>query len=138
MLGAIGLFGLILLLGGCTNAKIMTNEEIAADPRLAVVHQEFIRAVADTKADPANTWHAGWFGNSIVNFWGGSQKGLCYHWQQRIYAATRHRIESIGLAATGVMINRGDGGEHHCVLVFDPKVIDKQDLLTQPMPPAML
>jgi len=125
---------LALLLSGCTNAKIMTEDEIAADPRLAIVHQEFIRAVDDTHAHPTQTWHAGWLGNSIVNFWGGGQKGLCYHWQQQIYALTRHRIESLGLAATGVMINRGKGGEHHCVLVFDPRVIDEQNLLTQPMP----
>ena len=34
----------------------------------------------------------------------------------------------------GIMMNRAEQGEHHCVLVYDPTVIDEEDLLTQPPP----
>ncbi|MGQ0626776.1 MAG: hypothetical protein ACT4PL_01590, partial [Phycisphaerales bacterium] len=39
-----------------------------------------------------------------------------------------------GGQATGVQINRGRPGEHHAVIVYDPRKVAHDDLLTQPLP----
>jgi len=74
-------------------------------------------------------WHSGWLGNIMINALGGSNRGLCHHWQQRVYDGVQPTVSRLGWHAEGVVINRRTYFEHHAVLVYDPQEVSNTDLL---------
>lgn len=86
-------------------------------------------AIRKVQESTAETWHSGWWGNMQVHAFGGSHRGLCYDWQEIIYRAIAPVAASEGWGSVGIAMNEGRSGEHHAVVVFDPRRVAKGDLL---------
>jgi len=84
-----------------------------------------LRAYEDTvsraHADSNRSWQNGRLGNLTVNLEGGTNVGLCYHWQEIVYVGIQKSVKTTGWRAVGIAINEGNFLEHHAVLVYDPK-----------------
>ncbi|MGQ0628425.1 MAG: hypothetical protein ACT4PL_10045, partial [Phycisphaerales bacterium] len=96
------LLSLTGLAAGCSSAQPLSPEQIAAQPPLPLIDAALRRTVRDAFEHADESWHSGWFGNTIVNLWGGNNLGLCWQWQQRVYAGVRRTTVDAGWQATGV------------------------------------
>lgn len=106
----------------------------AADPpQLHEIQRAFVRVVEATESGEAS-WHSGWHGNVMVNVFGGRNQGLCWQWQQMVYEGVVNTVGAVGWDATGVALDTGTGSEHHAVLVWDPRKIKREDILTARRP----
>ncbi len=111
--------GLIAACAGCGSAPL-SRDVIDADPQLRIIHAALERTVNDALASEDASWHAGWLGNALVHVAPGDHFGLCFHWQDRVFAGVRSTAEAIGWRITGVGAAMGLAREHHVVLVYDP------------------
>ena len=106
------------------------------DPALQKIHQAFTKTVTTALNDPNEDWTSGWLGNMWVNFHEGKQRGLCYQWKYRIHAGVKSTVYEQGWQLTSIVINKGADGEHHAVVVYDPRQLHANQLLkassTQP------
>lgn len=127
-------YGLLLLtllaLGGCVILPI--QHDAIEDPALLEIRTAFAQTVEQALNDPEQQWTSGWLGNMWVNFHGDNNRGLCYEWKYRVHAGVKDTVARIGWQATGIVINEGAEHEHHAVIVYDPKRVSEQDLLTAP------
>ncbi|MBT8486015.1 MAG: hypothetical protein HKO59_01025 [Phycisphaerales bacterium] len=120
----------ILILGGlvgCGHGPIPATR--IEDPALLAIHEAFDACVQEARDAPDLRWHSGWLGNIWVNSFGEHNRGLCYEWQDWVYACVSPTVEAVGWKATGVAINMETGNEHHAVLVYDPLRVDEALLL---------
>ncbi len=118
---------LALTAEGC--ASRMSSSEIAANPELGAIRVAFSDVVVAAHNDPELPWYSGRFGNAIVNLRGHDHMGLCYHWQELIYQELLPTVEAIHWNATGIAINVEMPGEHHAVVIWDPAVASREDLI---------
>lgn len=124
------LAGLLLagfgLVGGCADRTISVEE--MREPQLRAIHAAMVRTIERAEADSTVKWHCGWTGNIAVNA-SETDLGLCYQWRDLIWEGVYDTVKQQGWDATGVTISRGTWLEHHGVLVWDPKVITRDQLL---------
>ncbi len=107
---------------GCGTPAPLGPAELAAEPReLLAIHAAFEAAIAAAEADPVVSWHSGRLGNLRVNVLGGDHAGLCWHWQELVFRGVAPVAADLGWAAVGIGLNVGRSGEHHAVLVYDPR-----------------
>jgi hypothetical protein len=123
-----GLLAMLVLLASCSAVPLRPGQ--LHSPALRIIHAAFQRTVEAAHDDPDIEWHSGWLGNMWVNFWKGDNRGLCYQWQQLVYNGVAPAARRAGWDATGIVINGGTRHEHHAVLVFDPKEVRRDALLT--------
>ena len=116
-----------LLLTACVALPI--ERENIKEPALQKIHQAFSQTVHEALNDPEEDWTSGWLGNMWVNFHEGRQRGLCYQWKYRVHAGVKSTVLAQGWQLTGIVVNKGADGEHHAVVVYDPKRIKTQQLL---------
>lgn len=109
----------VLLGAGCAAAPL-SRERVESDLQLRIIHAALKRTVDEAFASTDATWHAGWLGNALVHVAPGDHFGLCFHWQDRVFAGVRSTAEGIGWRITGVGAAMGQAREHHVVLVYDP------------------
>jgi len=100
------------------------------DPALQNIQHAFSKTVTKALNDPNEDWTSGWLGNMWVNFHEGKQRGLCYQWKYRVHAGVKETVHAQGWQLTGIVINQGADGEHHAVVVYDPKQIQEEKLLS--------
>jgi len=122
------LFSLCLLLSACVVTPL--ERDNINDPALQKIHQAFAKTVHDALNDPDEDWTSGWLGNMWVNFHEGRQRGLCYQWKYRIHAGVKDTVLSQGWQLTGIVINQGEDGEHHAVIIYDPKKMTPENLVS--------
>jgi len=115
------LLSLCLLLNACVVLPL--ERDNINDPALQKIHHAFATTIDDAFNDPNENWTSGWLGNMWVNFHEGTQRGLCYQWKYRIHAGVKETVLSQGWQLTGIVINQGKKGEHHAVIIYDPKKI---------------
>lgn len=123
---ALGLLAVLFGLAGCVTDPV--DVASTGEPALLEIHAAFDRAIARAADDPSLHWHSGHVGNAWVNFWGANNRGLCYHWQERIYVEVRPTVERVGWKVCGVSVNRYTDNEHHAVLVWDPDRVARAEI----------
>lgn len=115
-------------LSGCASTRPIDIRSTNHDELARIAHA-LDETIDQTHADPNTRWHSGWTGNVVVNWFEGSQRGLCYQWRDAVYDGVADDCEAIGWEAWGITINRDVKGEHHAVLVFDPALGTVQRVL---------
>jgi hypothetical protein len=100
------------------------------NPALLEIKTAFSKTVEETLNDQEQQWTSGWLGNMWVNFHGDNNRGLCYEWKYRVYTGVKETVQRVAWRATGIVINRGVKHEHHAVIVYDPKQVTAEQLLT--------
>lgn len=118
---------LCLSLTACVTQPLQPDN--IRDPALQQIHQAFAKTVAEALNDPNENWTSGWLGNMWVNFHEGKQRGLCYQWKYRIHAGVKSTVLAQGWQLTSIVINKGADGEHHAVVVYNPKYLQPKQLL---------
>ena len=117
----------LLVLAGCSPAPLRQAE--IKEPELRAIHTALEQAVDTADGDQELSWHSGWLGNILVNLFGGDNLGLCYHWQEWTYQTMYPAVRETGWDLCGIAINVDWSGEHHAVLVWDPRRAARVDLL---------
>ena len=120
------------VLAGCHD-PLKVEDAAAQAPQLAKIHAAFERTVRNAHNDPNVEWRAGWIGNLQVNWEESGTYGLCHHWQDIVYDGVIDTMQEVGWEATGIRINHDTGNEHHAVLVYDPNLMRRDEIL-QRMP----
>lgn len=125
----LALLAWVLSAWGCIPPSIprSSNDPIA----LQEIRTVYEKLVDEANNDPHVTWHSSWTGNMIVNQLGGEHRGLCYQWQDYVYHGVKSTVDRVGWSVTGLTVNEGNGFEHHCVIVWDPKVIRQDQILAK-------
>ena len=124
------------MLAGCLSPAPVVPASPSDPPQFKAIRARFEQIIADANADPNTTWHSSWTGNMFVNTFKGHNRGLCYQWQDYVYRGVSPTVERVGWACTGLVANAGNTFEHHVVLVWDPTLISREEILTRPTPPA--
>ncbi len=119
------------LIYGCASAPPLRPAQYG-HPELVEIHRAFEHAVQQAHEDPDVHWRSGWTGNVLVNMSPENDHGLCYQWQELVYAGVLDTVERVGWHANGIVINDKTRHEHHAVVVFDPKVTDQDHILDAP------
>jgi hypothetical protein len=118
-----------LILSGCIRPI-----DASAHTELAAIQKQFDTVIAEIHARPDEHWHAAWHGNIAVSVGRNQHFGLCWHWQEAVYAGMRPFVEAMGWQIHGVALNLGLATEHHAVVVFNPSRITLDELFTKPEP----
>ncbi len=119
---------LSLPLLGCGHAPLRSDQ--LGDPALVPIRAAFERTLARARSDPDLSWESGWLGNASINLFGGSRRGLCYEWRNLVFDGVIDTVHGLGWDATGVVISKGTYSEHSAVIVYDPKRIPPDELLS--------
>lgn len=98
------------------------------------IRTDFVQVVDEANASKETRWRSGWIGNVLVNWREGHEKGLCYHWQELVYKGVENAAKEVGWERVGIQINQDHHSEHHAVVVFDPFLISRDDLLQRQGP----
>ena len=122
------LLSLSLFLSACVVMPL--ERDNINDPALQKIHTAFAKTIDEALNDPNEDWTSGWLGNMWVNFHEGKQRGLCYQWKYRIHAGVKDTVLSQGWQLTGIVINQGEKGEHHAVIIYDPEKITAEQLVS--------
>ena len=120
-----------VLLSGCAAAPLLSSA--IADQKLAEIQAAFEKTVRQAHTNPDVAWLNGWSGNAWVNMAGGSNYGLCYQWRDLVYAGVLPTVRETGWEAKGIVINQGTVNEHHAVVVFDPRRLALEKVLSAGM-----
>jgi hypothetical protein len=117
-----------LLLIGCGHAPLRPDQ--ATEPALTQIRTAFAQTVERAHQDPVVTWESGWLGNARINLLGGPRLGHCYEWRNLVYAGVIDTVHRVGWDATGVVISKNTYSEHSAVIVYDPKRVQPDELLS--------
>lgn len=117
---------LILLWAALTAGCAATTARSPADPpQLAKVQKAFEQIVEEVYSRQDQVWHHGDFGN-IAIYWGGQkQYGWCHDWQEVVYTGITPTMHAIGWKADRINVGVGTPKEHHAVLIYDPKQLNR-------------
>ena len=116
------------LLSGCVAVPLQPGA--MADPGLMQIQAAFEHSVRQAHAQADATWVSGWSGNAWVNLTGEPRYGLCYQWRDLVYAGVLPTVRWTGWAAKGIVISQGTVNEHHAVVVFDPRRLPLERVLS--------
>jgi hypothetical protein len=119
---------LALLALGCSHAPL--RPDAREEPALVPIRAAFERTLAQARLDSAVSWRSGWLGNASINLFGGPRRGLCYEWRNLVFDGVIEPVRRVGWDATGVVISKGTYSEHSAVVVFDPKRIALDRILS--------
>ncbi len=100
------------------------------EPELLAIQEAFERTVEAAHNDPHINWVSGWMGNAMINLVGGNRKGKCFEWRNLVYDGVIPTVRRVGWDATGVVISKYTYSEHSAVVVFDPKYIGLDEILS--------
>ncbi len=98
------------------------------------IRTDFVQVVEEANASKETRWRSGWIGNVLVNWREGREMGLCYHWQELVYRGVEEAASEVGWERVGIQLNQDHHSEHHAVVVFDPYLISRDDLLQRQGP----
>lgn len=129
LMPAVGLV-VSLLTSGCVTTPLPPTA--MTDPGLMQIQAAFEHTVRQARSDPQVAWFSGWSGNAWVNLAGGSHHGLCYQWRDLVYAGVLPTVRRVGWTAKGIVISQGTVNEHHAVVVFDPRRLPLEAVLSAP------
>lgn len=113
---------------GCGHAPLRPDH--LGDPALVPIRAAFEHTLAEARADPAVAWQSGWLGNASINLFGGTRRGLCYEWRNLVYDGVIDAVRGVGWDATGVVVSKGTYSEHSAVVVYDPRRVPLDEILT--------
>jgi hypothetical protein len=122
------------LLAGCASDPV--NPAALHDPALRAIHAELVRVVERAAHDPRYRWVSGWDGNDQVKESPATVRGLCWEWQELVYAEVAPTVHRVGWDLVRININKDVFSEHNAVAVFDPARTRRADLLAQEDPEA--
>jgi|GEM_PF-1429332 len=121
------------VLAGChTKPTAVDRGTVIERPGIGIIVLRYEKVVEDLHASPTETWHHDWTGNIVPNTLGGRHKGLCFEWQERVWAGIADTVRRSGWRGVGLAANRNHWTEHHVVVVFDPTRTSAHDLLADP------
>ncbi len=106
----------------------------AAPRQLTRICDRYTHVVQMLRAAPDETWHSGWVGNAVLKLAGSPHRGLCWEWQEAVFAGTIATIRSQGWQACGINLYLDRSGEHHAVVVWDPFALRCVNPLDAPPP----
>jgi hypothetical protein len=116
------------MLIGCGHAPLRPDQ--AGEPALVPIRAAFVQTIERARQDPDVSWESGWLGNASINLIGGPRRGLCYEWRNLVYDGVIDTVHAVGWEATGVVISKNTYSEHSAVVVYDPKRVPTDELLS--------
>ena len=120
-------------MAGChTKPEPVERGAVVRRPGIGPIVLRYEMVVQDLRKSPTESWHHDWTGNIIPNAIGGRHKGLCFEWQERVWAGIAETVRRAGWVGVGLAANRDHWTEHHVVVVFDPSRTSASDLLAKP------
>lgn len=124
-------FSVILLLFSGLAACSITSTHLKSHqiPGLEPILKAYRETVRLAHADKSTAWNHGRLGNILVNLDTKTQRGLCFHWQKRVYISIQPALINSDWTATGIAINEGSFFEHHAVLVYNHTKIRLDNIL---------
>jgi len=123
-----------LLLAGCSGVSTPPEPRLVEHPlpELNVIQKKFDQVVADVYKREGEVWHHGTFGNYIIYWNGGNNRGWCFEWQSVVYRNMIETIRGAGWEAAKINVGVGTAKEHHVVLVYDPEVHNLESIQKEP------
>lgn len=101
----------------------------ADPPEVHLIHGRYEGAIRAAHRSPSHEWRNGWLGNMLVMLDRDDSRGLCYHWQEYVSLQLRTDIRETGWELLHLGVREGTMYEHHAVVIFDPSVVGRRDLL---------
>lgn len=108
------------LMAACSLQQAHIKSPPPEDASLHMVFTAYHEIVRQAHADHEHSWNNGRIGNMLVNLDPDNNRGLCFHWQKRVYLGIQKSLQESGWRATGIAINEGGIFEHHAVLIYHP------------------
>jgi hypothetical protein len=124
-------FCLLLIPVGC--ATTTKPKVVHPNAELNVIQKEFDEIVAEVYSRDNEKWHHGAFGNFIIYWNGGVNRGWCHEWQELVYNKIHPTVNSIGWEANKISVGLGTAKEHHVVLIYDSKVLANNSIKANPL-----
>lgn len=119
---------------GCyTKPTPMDRSIVTTEPTIASIVFRYERIISDLRNSDIEAWHHNWTGNIIPNTLGGRHKGLCFEWQERVWAEITPTLKRVGWKGVGLAANRDHWTEHHVIVVYDPARVRASELLLPPL-----
>lgn len=126
----------VALATGCVSPPLAADAR--APEALRSIRAAFEATVRAAKADPEVRWVSGWDGNAQIEKDAKRHRGLCWEWQELVFAGVEPTARAVGWRAVRININRTIFSEHHAVLVYDPRSTSEDRLLEDPTPEAFV
>lgn len=121
-------------MAGChTKPTPVDRAVVTAEPAISSIVYRYERVVDDLSNSDTESWHHNWTGNIVPNTLGGRHKGLCFEWQERVWAEIAPTVKRVGWKGVGLAANRDHWTEHHVIVVYDPARIHAGELLSPPL-----
>lgn len=120
-------------MAGChTKPQPVERRVLLHWPGIGAIALRYEKVIEDLRNSASETWHHDWTGNIVPNMLGGRHKGLCFEWQERVWAGIAETVRRVGWRGVGLAANRDHWTEHHVVVVYDPSRTSVHDLLVKP------
>ena len=114
------------LLCACTATPVAPDD---MPPALQRIDEVYRGVVEEAYADPEVEWENGWYGNYLVHLDRDKRRGLCWEWQELVFARVHPIATQVGWGIVGITINNGSFSEHHAVVVYDRARASQDDIL---------
>lgn len=122
-----------LLLGVCGCVPTAVPRSAGEPAALREVRDAYERTVFAAVNDPETRWRSGWSGNIMLNLADAEAKGRCFEWQMLVYEGVREAAARVGWDCDGVALNLDIEDEHHAVIVWDPTLVSRGEILGPPV-----
>jgi hypothetical protein len=124
-------FSCLFVISGCATS---TTKAPLYPPisELNTIQSAFDRIVAEIYSRDWEEWHHGPFGNFIIYWKRGNNRGYCHEWQTEVFEAITPLIHRLNWQADKISVGLGTSKEHHVVLVYDPTILTREKISASP------
>lgn len=122
---------ILLNIVGCATTSPQTKV-VPLNPEIGTIQVAFDEIVEEVYARENEKWRHGPFGNFIIYWRGGNNRGWCHEWQDLVYKKIRSKVYSVGWELDKISVGFGTPKEHHVVLVYNPEVLTKDRITADP------
>jgi len=129
---------LAALAAGCAAKPEPYDALRSPNPALRRITADYTTLVERIHDRPGEIWHHNWTGNILPNTLGDrfGQKGLCHQWQEEVWLGIQPSLARERWAGVGIAANVGEYTEHHAVIIYNPEIIAREELLQRSNPQA--